>query len=75
MAQWYLLVEINKIRAWGAYQVYSAGNHIDVFERLKRQDEPERFLVLQTNEDYEYLFFDGAYWLENYEPPEADFCE
>ncbi len=74
MAQWYLLVEINKIRAWGAYQVYSAGNHIDVFERLKRQDEPERFLVLQTNEDYEYLFFDGAYWLENYETPEDDFC-
>ncbi len=73
MAELFLLVEINKIKAWGAYQVYPTGDIQDIFERLKRQSEPERFLVLQTNSDFEYLFFDGAYWVENYEPSDDDY--
>ena len=73
MAELFLLVEINKIRAWGAYQAYPAGDSQDIFERLKRQDKPERFLALRTNSDFEYLFFDGAHWLENCEPFDEDF--
>ena len=72
MAELFLLIEINKIKAWGSYQVYPTGNIQDIYDDLERQDEPERFLVLQTNSDFEYLFFDGAYWRENYEPYDGE---
>ena len=70
MAELYLLIEINKVKAWGMYQIYPTTDRRDIQEKLERQHNPEKWMVLQTNSDFEYLFIDGEHWLANYEPPE-----
>ena len=63
MAELLLLIEPNKIRAWGLHQVYPTDDRQDIVERLQDVQDPESFLVLETNSDFEYLFFNGAKWL------------
>lgn len=63
MAELLLLIEPNKIRAWGLHQVYPTDDRQDIVERLQDVQDPESFLALETNSSFEYLFFNGAKWL------------
>lgn len=74
MAELLLLIEPNKIRAWGLHQVYPTDDRQDIVERLQDVQDPESFLVLETNSSFEYLFFNGAKWLAENEDDDKGEC-
>lgn len=63
MAELFLLVDINKVKYFGEHQVYPRNDKREIIDILRANRDPSSFLVLETNSDFEYLFFDGAKWL------------
>ena len=63
MAKLFLLVDLNAVKYHGERQVYPRSDKRAIIDILQANRNPSSFLVLETNSDFEYLFFNGAKWL------------
>ena len=63
---WRLLLNLDDFKHYHARQRYPIFGYKKVIEELAKTKNRSRYVVLETNEDYEYTFWDGQSWYDEF---------
>lgn len=63
---WRLLLDLNDFEHYHARQRYRMYGYEDIIHILAPIRNRSRFIILETNEEYEYTFWDGQSWYDEF---------
>ena len=65
-SSWRLLLDLNDFNDYHARQRYPIYGREEIVKKLAVFRNRSRFVVLETNEEYEYTFWDGQSWYDEF---------
>ena len=65
-SSWRLLLDKNDFKEYHARQRYRIFGREEIIRMLAPYRNRSRFIVLETNEEYEYTFWDGQSWYDEF---------
>ncbi|MCY3979171.1 MAG: hypothetical protein OXG23_13815 [Chloroflexi bacterium] len=65
-SSWRLLLDLNDFDHYHARQRYRIFGYEEIIQALAPIRNRSRFIILETNEEYEYTFWDGQSWYDEF---------
>ena len=73
-SQWQLLLNLGDFKYYHARQRYPIYDRREILAKLEECENRSRYIVLETNEEYEYTFWDGQSWYDEFKDFDHELC-